>query len=109
MIEHEPNRPSRTLISMRLLIISVIIYACILFLGILGETMGLSNSNRMNIVYYSLLVAFLMNLAGFILGILERKKDFENAINGIVGNLVPILIVVILLAYMATVISIGPM
>jgi hypothetical protein len=62
----------------------------------------------MNIVYYSLLVAFLMNLAGFILGILERKKDFENAINGIVGNLVPILIVIILIAYMATVISIGP-
>ena len=108
MIEREPNRPNRTLISMRLLIISVIIYLCTLFLGILGETMGLSKSNRMNIIYYSLLVAFLMNLAGFILGILERKKDFENAINGIVGNLIPILIVVVLFTYMATVISIGP-
>ncbi|NVK65214.1 MAG: hypothetical protein HWE22_11545 [Flavobacteriales bacterium] len=94
---------------MRLLIISVIIYLCTLFLGILGETMGFSNSNRMNIVYYSLLIAFSMNLVGFVFGILERRKDYENAVNGIVGNLVPILIVVILITYMTTVISIGPM
>lgn len=109
MLEDDQNNRNRPLLSLRLLIVSVIVYISSLFIGILGSTMGFSPTNQMNIVFYCVLTAFCMNIAGVVVGILERKRDFENAMNGIIGNLVPILIVLILVAYFLSVMYNGPM
>lgn len=109
MLEDDHNNRNRPLLSLRLLIVSVIVYISTFFIGILGSTMGFSTTNQMSIVFYCVLAALCMNIVGVVIGIIERKRDFQNAMNGIIGNLVPILLVLALVAYLFSVMSIGPM
>lgn len=109
-MSNEQVKQEQKLLTIRLLIISMTIYFCAFVMAIFSQQFGISRSNVMSILLVTLLVAIAINVAGFVFGFYERKENLEMAVNGIVGNLIPIIIAVIFIVYVINALSsLGPL
>ena len=111
MREYEPFNPNsdvsdkKLLITNRLLAVSLTIYALTFVIFVFQDQLGMSRSTLMTTIPIALVVALGLNIAGLIKGIYERKIDSEMAINGIIGNLIPIILAIIIVCCSIYVIS----
>ena len=76
---------SQKLWSIRLLIIGVVMIVSTFLIATFWEVIGLTRTETIWLAI-SLMVSFGINLAGFIIGFLERKKNPKKALIGIIGN-----------------------
>lgn len=100
MEKHPQNVSSsekRPIVSIRLLVVSLTIYVLAFFIGTLGPAMGIEPHNKWTMIWVMIFVGLALNLVGLVAGILERKKNFESSVDGIVGNLIPILLLLIVI------------
>ena len=96
----DPNSPrdeKKILMTNRLLAISLTIYAMTFVIYVFQDQFGISNSIHLRLISVLATTALGLNIAGLIKGILERKIDSEMAANGIIGNLIPIIIALVCL------------
>lgn len=111
MTEYEPFDPNSVrdeqnfLVTNRLLAISLTIYTITFLIVIFHIQFGMSHSTLMAIVPIALIIALGLNIAGLVKGIYERKENWEMAANGIIGNLIPIILAIIFICYLVYVIS----
>ena len=103
MKKHEPLDPNsstdekKNLVTIRLLAISLTIYAITLIIFIFQDQFGMARSTLMTTFTIALVIALGLNITGLVKGIFERKINPEMAANGIIGNLIPIVIALICL------------
>ena len=84
-----PHKEGYTSIS--LMIISYTIYSLTFFIEIFNSQLGISHSNLMKFTATALIAALGINVYGTVKGFSERRENLEMAVNGIVGNLIPII------------------
>lgn len=98
-MNQESNQPSiNKLWTTKLLVISGSSILFILLLATFWNALGLHQKSTIWLAV-GLMVAFGMNIAGFVLGLLERKKNFKKAWVGMIGHLVLILLFVLMVGY----------
>lgn len=84
--------------TIRLLLVGGGMVLITFLIATLWEKLGLDSSQTIWLGL-SMMVSFGVNLAGFIIGITERKKNRPRALVGIIGNLVFILFFVFIVSY----------
>lgn len=82
----------------KLLLISAIIILVTFIAAIFWQVLGLTGKHT-PILAITIMVAFGFNIAGFILGVTERKANRKKALIGIIGHLLLMTGFVILVAY----------
>lgn len=111
MRKYEPYNPNGdsnrkdVLMTNRLFIVSLVIYAFIIVFFIFGSDLVTSKDLTDGLLLILGFIAFSLNVAGFVKGIRELKINREMAINGIVGNLTAILIVLAIIGYIIYLLS----
>ena len=101
-LKYEPHNPNseiekrEILLTNRLFIVSLTIYACTTILFMFPDQLGIPHSIHGTLLMILILIAFGINVAGLIKGITEYKRNREMAVNGIVGNLAFVLAILIL-------------
>ncbi|MCJ8288401.1 MAG: hypothetical protein HRT58_00100 [Crocinitomicaceae bacterium] len=84
--------------TIRLLIIGGGIIVTTFFIGTFWRTFGLSSDVNV-LLALSMMIAFGINLAGLIVGFVEKHKNLRKAMLGIIGNLMFILLFFSMVAY----------
>lgn len=88
----------KNLWTIKLLIVGGAMIAITFLLATFWEDLGLT-SNETVWLALSMMVAFGINLAGFIIGFFERNKNAKRALYGIIGNIILVLVFVLIVAY----------
>ncbi|MFK7785100.1 MAG: hypothetical protein AB8B56_08290 [Crocinitomicaceae bacterium] len=115
MRKYEPYNPNgdphkkEVLMTNRLFIISLTIYAFLILFIVFPIDLIISENLNRGFLLTLTFTGFCINVAGFVKGIYELKANREMAINGIVGNLVAILIVLSIIGYIIYLLSNFPL
>ncbi len=98
ILDNNSEPLQKRLWAIRLLIIGGGIIAATFLVATFWETLGL-NEDQTVWLALSQTIAFGINLAGLILGFVERKRNKKRSLVGIIGNLVFILLFVSIIVY----------
>ena len=93
---------SKELWTIRLLLLTVLLTAFNLIVLTLDGTIRIPHRYQMLLPPFSIPIAFVSSIAGFVVGFYERKKNKRQALFGIIGNLV---ILILYISSLITVIS----
>ena len=99
ILDNDTKNPlQKKLWTIRLLLIGGGLIALTFLIATFWETLGFSNNETVWLAL-SMMISFGINLAGFILGFVERKRNPKRALFGVFGNLIFILLFIFVVAY----------
>lgn len=95
---HNTTTRAKKLWTIRFLIIGTLIIVATFVAATFWEAMGLTTYETIWLAL-TMILAFLVNITGFIVGFLERKKNSKRAIFGIIGNGLLVLFFLMIVVY----------